>query len=352
MRPHRRGISVLAGSLAVALLGATPAVAIGDEGTGTRGEAKGNQLSASAGHSRIEVTRISGPSGGRLGTVSSTDVNWKPPPCWYEPVFTPAQLKDFAENDGVGDAGMRDWWSGTQLWTGHFKDGKDSVTIFTEPQSVAGYKNYNLGKDGYFWRGVAPDGINSIENTARCSKLMFWVPAGQVPDDPDAPTPETLADYAYNRIKVPTTSVELKPAARSTVNLPTWAWLDKGRFQEVKVRAELPGTGLWAETTAEPVALHLDPGTSDAETFPASGDCTIGNDGSIGAEYRPGDGDEDPPCGVRYLRATHGTPYRLTASVTWRISWRGSDGSGGDLPDGVFGETQEITVQEIQSVNR
>jgi hypothetical protein len=345
-------MSVIAASLVATLLGATPAVAIGGAGTDTRGQSHGNELSASASYSRIKVTQVSGPTGGKVGTVSSADVNWKPPPCWYEPVFSPAQLKDFSENNGVGDAGMRDWWSGTTLWTDHFKDGKDATTIFTKPQSVAGYKNYNLGKDGYFWRGVAPEGLDSVDDTTLCSRLMFWVPAGQIPKVENAPTPETLADYAYNKIKVPTTTVELKPTGTSTVNLPTWAWLDKGRFQEVKVRAELPGTGLWAETTAKPVALHLDPGTGDAETIPASGNCTVNADGSIGTEYQPGDGDKTPSCGVRYLHATNGTPYQLKASVTWQISWRGSDGSGGDLPDGVFADTQGITVQEVQSVNR
>ncbi|MEU8711771.1 hypothetical protein [Streptomyces sp. NPDC048663] len=30
----------------------------------------------------------------------------------------------------------------------------------------------------------------------------------------------------------------------------------------------------------------------------------------------------------------------------------GHGGAGGDLPDGTFGTTQDITVQEIQAVNR
>ncbi|MFD5025794.1 hypothetical protein [Streptomyces sp. NPDC058373] len=42
---------------------------------------------------------------------------------------------------------------------------------------------------------------------------------------------------------MPETSVELKPAARSTVNLATWVWLDKATFTEVKVRAELAAAG-------------------------------------------------------------------------------------------------------------
>ncbi|MDO0926313.1 hypothetical protein QQY24_13095 [Streptomyces sp. TG1A-8] len=340
---------MIVASFVAALMGSAPAHAFG--GSDTRGEVQGDEVSASAHSSRIKVTQQSGPTGGRQGTVSPTDVNWKPPPCWYEPVFSPAQLKDFAENDGDGDVGLRDGWYGTRLWTDHFKDGKDATSIFTSPSTVKGYKDYNLGKNGYFWRGVAPD-VTAIDDTSLCSRLMFWVDAGEVPDVPNAPTPKTLAEYAYDRIKVPSTEIEVRPQTRSTVNLPAWVWLDKGRFKEVRVRAELPDTGLWAETTAEPVALHLDPGTPDAVTQPPSGDCTINSDGSIGTPYTRGDADRTPPCGITYLRASNGGPYRLRASLTWRISWKGSDGSGGDLPDGTFPATRDMAVQEIQSVNR
>jgi hypothetical protein len=185
---------------------------------------------------------------------------------------------------------------------------------------------------------VAPD-VTKVDDTSLCSRLMFWQDAGEIPDVPNAPTPETLADYAYDKVKVPETKVELKPAAKSTVNLPTWVWLDKGTFQDVKVRADLPGT-------------DLDPGTKDAEVFPASGDCEINDDGSIGTPYAKGNADKTPPCGIRYLRATNGTAYQLSASVTWQISWEGSDGTGGDLPDGTFETTQDMNVQEIQSINR
>ncbi|MFJ3249765.1 hypothetical protein [Streptomyces sp. NPDC086782] len=304
--------------------------------------------------SDIRITYVSGGSGGgkqgRLGTV---DPNWKPPACWYEPTFTSAGLKKFVDSDGGGDVGIHESWFGKELWTDHYRDGKpaDNFDLHSPTNSSAdGYKDYNLGKDGYFWRGVAPDFADPA--SWNCGRVMFWVDAGQLPDDPNTPTPKTLAEYAYNKVKVPETEIELKPQAKSTVNLPTWAWLDKGTFKEVKVRAELPNTVLWAETTAKPVALHLTPGTEDAETYPPSGDCTINEDGSIGTPYAKGNADKTPPCGIRYLRATNGRPYRLKASITWQITWRGSDGSGGELPDGTFETTQDMNVQEIQSVNR
>lgn len=349
VRSTRSVLYLAAASLSASLLATTSAHALG--GGGTYGESNGHEISASASQTRIKVTQVSGPTGGKQGAVSSTDVNWKPPPCWYEPIFTPEQLKSFSETNGDGDVALRQAWYGKTLWTDHFKDGKDAPNYFGTPSTAPGYKNYNLGKKGYFWRGVSPD-ITAIDDTSRCSRLMFWQDAGEIPDVPDAPTPKTLAEYAYNKVKVPETEIELKPANRSTVNLPTWVWLNKDTFKEVKVRAELPNTGLWAETTAKPVALHLDPGTEDAETFPASGDCTFNADGSIGTPYTAGDADKTPPCGIRYLRATNGAPYHLKASVTWQITWQGTGGAQGDLPNGTFERTMDMNVQEIQSVNR
>ncbi|PTH88275.1 hypothetical protein C9J60_15635 [Streptomyces sp. A244] len=309
-------------------------------------------LSASV--SNIRVTYPSGgDGGGKEGNLGTVDPDWKPPACWYEPAFSPEQLKKFVDSDGGGDVGIHESWFGKGLWTDHYRDGKpaDNFDLKAATNSSAeGYKNYNLGKDGYFWRGVAPD--PDASESWDCGRIMFWVDAGEVPDDPNAPTPKTLAEYAYNKVKVPETEVELKPEAKSTVNLPTWVWLDKGTFKDVRVRAALPNTGLWAETTAKPVALHLDPGTEDAEVFPASGDCAINDDGSIGTPYTKGAADRTPPCGIRYLRATDGAPYQLSASVTWKITWEGSDGSAGDLPDGTFETTQDMNVQEIQSINR
>jgi hypothetical protein len=349
VKPWHKGIPVIATSIAAALLGSTPANAFGE--SDTKGEAEGKELTASATHSRIQVTQVSGPTGGKQGTLSSTDVNWEPPPCWYEPLFTPEQMKNFAETDGNGHVAVRQSWTGTGLWTDHFRDEKDAGRHFGTPATVQGYKNYNLDKEGYFWHGVAPN-VTAIDDTSKCSRLIFWQDAGEIPNDPDAPTPQTLAEYAYDKVKVPDTQVELKPEAKSTVNAPTWVWLDKGTFKEVKVRAELPNTGLWAETTAKPVALHLEPGTDDAETFPSSGDCEINDDGSIGTPYKTGDAGKTPPCGIRYLRATNGEPYELSASVTWQITWEGAGGDGGDLPDGTFETTQDMNVQEIQSINR
>jgi hypothetical protein len=316
------------------------------------GGSANQNIYASATHSQIKVRQIKGPTSGKRGSLAPVDSNWKPPACWYEPVFTAEGLKGFVDKaDGNGDVGVHESWYGKRLWTDHYDDGKPE-TNFDDTQSTApGYKNYNIGKKGYFWRSVAPDDTDPA--SWDCGRIMFWQDDNTVPKIPHAPTAKTLAEYAYDKVKIPDTKIELKPQGKSTVNLPTWVWLDKGTFQDVTVRAELPNTGLWAETTAKPVALHLEPGTDDAETYPASGDCTFKDDGSIGTPYKTGDADKTPPCGITYLRATSGEPYRLKASVTWQITWKGSGGTGGNnLPNGTFETTQDMNVQEIQSVNR
>lgn len=210
---------------------------------------------------------MKGSGSGKKGNLGSVDPNWEPPACWYEPVFTPERLRTFVdESDGNGDVGIHQSWFGKGLWTDHYQHGKPETNMDENVTSAPGYENYNIGKDGYFWRSVAPD--DTDPRSWDCGLIMFWQDAGQIPKVPHAPTAETLAEYAYDKVEVPDTEIELKPATKSTVNLPTWVWLDQGTFQEVEVRAELPNTGLWAETTAKPVALHLEPGTADATTYP------------------------------------------------------------------------------------
>jgi hypothetical protein len=155
-------------------------------------------------------------------------------------------------------------------------------------------------------------------------------------------------------MQLPDTEVSLAPEETTKVNLPTWAWLDKAVFDEVQATATLavPGFALQATTTATPVSLKLEPGTPDAETYPASGECAINADGSIGEPYANDKADQSPPCGIKYLRSSGDGTFDLQATITWEIAWTGSGGAGGDLPDGTFENAQAVTVQEIQAVNR
>ncbi|MFJ2768065.1 hypothetical protein [Streptomyces sp. NPDC087300] len=335
---------IAAGALALAATLLVPGAASARTGHGgtANGDAKGptedggdGSLLASAGG--IVYDRSKNGSGPRTGAVAPTGT-YKPPPCWYGPTYTPAQFKKEREAVWAVDS------------TGYEWDAKQRKKyVEGEP-----YKDFNMDKEGkgYWWTSFPnksyPPGWDS------CDKETFWVDKGDPPppDAPEAIDPEILAKLALAEIRVPGTKVSLAPGNGTKVNLPTWAWLDGAEFKPVSVTASVPVLGIEATTTAEPVSLKIDPGTSDAETYPGAGVCPITN-GRIGEPYAKGKSKQTPPCGVKYLRSSGKASFPLRATVTWKIHWTGTgQNAPKDLPDGEFGAEQDVVVQEIQSINR
>ncbi|GAA1929865.1 hypothetical protein GCM10009837_64490 [Streptomyces durmitorensis] len=317
----------------------------GGAGSEVKGGASGRVITA---QTRVRTSVHGGGTdhASATGSPSPVGVAWTPPACWYEPAFSPKEIEStvkawraFGVNaplvGGIGHVI-------SAALEHRYKDGHP-------------YKNYNLSKqgEGIFWASVINPNRQDDPEATSCDRQPFWVDEGQTPAEPMAASPEILAQYAYDELPVPGTEIKMAPRARSTVNLPTWVWLDEGRFKKISVTASLPGTGLSATTTAEPESLHIDPGTPDATRFPASGGCAPRKGGGIGEPYARGKAETAPPCGVTYLRSTAANEtYALRATLTWKIRWSSSTGEGGGLPSGSFGATQRIPVQEIQSVNR
>ncbi|MFD5567097.1 hypothetical protein [Streptomyces cadmiisoli] len=336
-------ISLWAAALTVTVVtSAGPAradIVPGGEGTGSEtqvgGGASDDTLSATAGG--VVFDRSKNGSGNAAGPVASA-TPWTPPACWYAPKYTPAQLEAHLEPIWAAESTGYEWESEQRR---RYVEG--------EP-----YTDFNKDKagEGYWWDSYVnetyPPGWDD------CDEDTFWVDQGDPPpaDIENAVTPEILAQLAYAEIRVPGTEVTLAPEATTKVNLPTWAWLDAAEFKPVSVTASVPVLGIQATTTAEPVSLKIEPGTGDAQTYPASGVCRI-EDGRIGEPYAKGKAKETPPCGVKYLRSSGDDSYRLTATITWEISWTGTGvDDPQDLPDGEFGAGQDVVVQEIQAVNR
>ncbi|MEV7525056.1 hypothetical protein [Streptomyces sp. NPDC091371] len=308
----------------------------GSKGGNSNGGQNGQNITA---ETKIQVS-VPGQSGSaKTGTLTSENSNWTPPACWYEPSFSPKEIE--ATVKAIGGLPLFGDVFATML-NGYYKDGTP-------------YKDYNLDQQGkgMFWASVVNPKRKDDPAATSCDKLPFWVPNGQTPAEPLAVSPQILAEYAYDELRLPDTTVTLKPGDKSTVNLPTWAWLDKTTFRPVSVTASIPNSGLSATTTATPVSLKLEPGTADAQLHPAGGVCPIAADGSIGAPFSQDKANQAPPCGVTYLRSTTRTgPHKLRATVTWKVEWTSTTGQGGTLPSGTFGTTQDVTVQEIQAINR
>ncbi|MGW8380239.1 hypothetical protein [Streptomyces sp. ODS28] len=316
----------------------------------TEGRNQGTELSASA-QTQVKLDKTGVPDKG--APITPVDTDWTPPACWYEPFATPKQFKhevDSYEKEKRIPTPSLGLNTNTEGMRQQYKDNKDVL-------GGPAYKNYNLDKQGKgkWWRAVVnpnrAKNFNFFRDGSGCGDLIFWAKPTKAPKAAGI-SPKVLAGYAYDSIKVPDTKVTLNPKGKSTVNLPTWMWLDKAKFKPVEVTATLPGTGLSATTTAKPKSLHLDPGTPDAKVFPSTGECPVNKDGTIGKPYTKGNSKKNPPCGVTYEHATtNAPPHQLKATVTWDISWKGPNNEGGNLPDGAFDTTQNIPVQEVQSIN-
>ncbi|MEU4997450.1 hypothetical protein [Streptomyces sp. NPDC021622] len=341
MTKRRISLVLIATSTALILASGNPAVAGEDpvvSDSNTAATKKDDTVGAMA---RISYTS-SGNGGPGSGPVTSVDPNWTPPPCWYAPEWKAGEFAKFRDR---------------LYFTARHDPGapQDALKDMSDENRAYAKDNYNIDKEkeGMWWGAqYSPDA--TLEEQQKCNKPPFWVNNGEDPGVPEAIDAETLAELAYNQIKVPGTKVSLAPDGPSKVNLPTWAWLDKGDFKPVSVTASLdaPGLHIEATTVAKPVALSIKPGTEDATLHPASGKCEMNDDDSIGEPYAKGKSKQKPPCGVTYQRSSGDGTFDLQATATWEITWTGTGGAGGDLPDGEYGNDQPITVEEIQSINR
>ncbi|MFD4345693.1 hypothetical protein ACFWQ6_12650 [Streptomyces coelicoflavus] len=344
LRKYR--LAITAGALAAVCVLATAGTAAAKDPGGSQFDVDGSN-DGDGGQtleSRIVYTGSTGGDKAEASEGFTPAGDWSPPACWYEPKWTPDEFADEFRNgwdiphaSGVGEA---------------YRAAQDYY-INGNP-----YKDFNkkqAGK-GIWWDAVRDETRAEAGDPSAfaCDTKTFWVENGEAPNVENAVTPEVLAQLAYARIRVPDTRVTLAPPNATKVNLPTWAWLDQTTFDEVAVTASLDvdGVNIQATTTAKPVSLKLDPGTDDADTYPASGECTINAGGTIGEPYAKGKADQAPPCGVKYLRSSGDGTFNLQATITWEVAWTGTGGAGGDLPDGHFKNGQAVTVQEIQAVNR
>ncbi|MFJ1582458.1 hypothetical protein ACIOC1_03980 [Streptomyces sp. NPDC088197] len=344
----------------IVLLAAAPGYAFDDTGLPpSGGKGSGGKGSGDSGGNLEAIAqgyRLTYPTGRPSGAsrpLASVNVNWAPPPCWFGPKYTPEQFKaEYTKNFNDELPQVHGTFrTAMGMDRDHYQNGLDY------PGGDKGYKDFNsaeAGKGMWWLVTVNPDADPSAQMGCN-DQTPRWVPNGQMPPAGTGHviTPEMLSKLAFAHTHVPGVRIVTNPAGPQTVNIPTWVTLRQA-YTPVKVRASVDlggGREIWAETTAEPSAVHITPGTSDATVFPSSGDCPIGPDGKVGAAYN-GDPKAAPPCGVTYLRSTQNTPpYQLNVSVNWHVSWTGSSGGPYALPDGRVGDPREVTVREIQTIN-
>jgi hypothetical protein len=139
-----------------------------------------------------------------------------------------------------------------------------------------------------------------------------------------AVTPQELMEVARSELKVPV----LRPATapplhrKGLVGLPEWYWIPHG-WRPISVT--VTAGPVWATVTATPVSLAFDAGGGQ----PGSS-CS-----GPGVPYRRGG---HTGCSYTYTQSSATQPggkYAAAVTVTWRVSWKGSGGTGGMLDSGL-----------------
>jgi hypothetical protein len=179
---------------------------------------------------------------------------------------------------------------------------------------------------------------------------LCWPFGAAAGGPPTPPSPAVLAQAAAASLDLPKPSGHRSPDETNLfrgygftwVQLWTFWWTDPGTWRTVTATASVGGVS--ATVTATPVSLSYDPGDGS----PAVSCVGPGRPWTDSDRY-------DPPsagaCGYQYRQVTDG-PITATQTLTWHVTWTGSGGSGGVLPDMSTSTSGQIQVLQIQVVNR
>jgi hypothetical protein len=170
---------------------------------------------------------------------------------------------------------------------------------------------------------------------------VVWLPGGGGPVA--APPPVVVARRAVDRLTLPDPVIAASPAPglEQLVSVPTWLWLQRGAWRGRNATAAVPGVSVTATATPTKVTWSMGDGSRVVCRGP-------------GTPYRvsadPGVG--SPDCGHTYRRSSAGQPggtFRVTAVISWSISWAGG-GETGTLPDLETTSTAAFRVSESQAL--
>ncbi|MFE2063185.1 hypothetical protein ACFXDH_12390 [Streptomyces sp. NPDC059467] len=277
----------------------------------------------------IRINQSKPASSGSTTTATSSNANWKPPVCWYEPMYTPDEYEEFIKSS--------------------YKGAQEPAASYAKKRAD---EDYHKGDKGLWWQVQFRNDDYTEACPVSTANWEIWVPPAQPKADPNQLTPEILSGLAYNSTKLPKPPVVLSPSPdRLKVNLGTRVKLN-GDFNRVWTTASInyKGVQMAATTVATPVALEVDAGTADADPQTCTYDLVKGDNGYTVDS-------KDAACNITYQRSSGTGVYPFKASITWKVTWTDSADPDGParqpaLPDGLSTYEQDVTVKEIQAVNR
>jgi hypothetical protein len=203
------------------------------------------------------------------------------------------------------------------------------------------------------WIGEDPDGggswyMRSCPTDPLIPLLLFnfRIPTFVLLKNP--PPPERAARNVLAKIHVSgaKTGIAPNPGGSGLVGLWVWLWTEDPAhtWGPVNDTAKDTETGLTAQISAQ--ATRIDWNMGDGSR-PVACD-------NPGRPYSASDGVNPPPCGYQYQKSSRDQPggqYTITATTTWRVTWKAGASSG------VFVVTAtsdpiKIRIDELQVVVR
>jgi hypothetical protein len=157
-----------------------------------------------------------------------------------------------------------------------------------------------------------------------------------------AVTPQQLLTTALGELHVPYLSPSTAPPRGhdGLVGLPEWFWMARRSWHARTVT--VTAGPVWASVTAAPVGLTFQPGAG-LSPVSCAGPGTAYNARTPAAA-------QHTDCSYSYLTPSTGQPgnaYRASVSVTWKVTWTGSGGTGGVL-DAALSVPVGLTVPVAQ----
>jgi hypothetical protein len=188
----------------------------------------------------------------------------------------------------------------------------------------------------------------------RCSDgavyLRVYVPPASDSVPPAVALAGSLARSITNRLQLPEPTVGRSPVGRGLVGLPTWLWVDRASWRVLRQRTN--AGPVWAEVVASPVSTTWDPGDG-TEPFTCAGP------GTVYDRSRP-ESAQSTDCAYTYRRSSADQPqtgpgendryFTVTVTTRWQVTWTGTGGSGGTLPELTRTSSFPLAVAQRQTV--
>jgi hypothetical protein len=214
---------------------------------------------------------------------------------------------------------------------------------YYSPAQAPADASHPAGNGGWYWRICTHQSGGSREGFGK----RVWLdspPAGASGGAGPRLSPQQVAVEAVAHLRLPVPEIVTNPAvsAQNLVGVPVWLWISRGAWAARSATAAVPGVRVTATATPAQVTWR----TGDGAGLTCAGPGTPWTAGTTPTAA-------SPDCGHTYTASSAAAPagrFRLTATITWAVTWVGA-GRSGALPALSTADSVRLRVGESQALN-